>query len=407
MKIVQINSIVNSGSTGRIAEDIGRVMMANGYESVIAYGRFARLSDSRLLKIGSKADVISHGIRTLLLDEHGFGSRRATLDLIETIKIEKPDVIGLHNLHGYYINIEELFVFLKQAGVPIVWTLFDCWAFTGHCSYFDSIGCNKWQSQCFACPKYNKYPASLFRDNSKENFNQKKTIFSDVPNLTIVVHSDWLKQLVAKSFLQNYPIIKIHSGIDLERFAPQQNLNKIKLDLKLGNSIVILGVASLWDERKGLGDFIKLSCIIEKNQRILLVGLTKKQIQKLPKNIIGISRTENVEDLAQIYSLASVFVNPTWQDNFPTTNIEALACGTPVITYNTGGSPESIDDETGLVVEKGDINGLLKAINTILCQNKTHYSDKCRRRAEKLYNKDDRYKDYIKIFESLISIAEY
>lgn len=403
MKVLQINTTVNSGSTGRITEDIGKILIQNGYESFIAYGRGNRPSESKLIKIGSDLDVYAHGVKTLLTDKHGFGSKKATFNLIKQIELINPDVIGLHNLHGYYLNIEILFNFLSKSNIPVLWTLFDCWSFTGHCTYFDDINCDKWLTQCEKCPKHKKYPKSWV-DNSLHNFENKKYLFNSLENLELIVHSKWLANFVNKSFLHNHKIHVTPSGIDLSVFNLKNTKEFLTKKHNLKNKSVILGVASIWDKRKGLNDFIALSSLLDNELiQIVIIGLSKAQIKKLPTYIIGIERTENIEQLADYYNLADVFVNPTWQDNFPTTNIESLACGTPVITYNTGGSPESIDDNTGIVVNKGDIKGLKNAIDTVIYNGKNFYQTKCRKRAELLFDKNERYKDYINLYNSIIN----
>jgi putative colanic acid biosynthesis glycosyltransferase len=405
MKLLQLNSDVNSGSTGRIAEDIGKVLISKGHESYIGYGRGKRPSQSRLIRIGNQWDLINHGLKTAIFDRHGFGSVNATKALIKEIDNIKPDAIGLHNLHGYYLNIEVLFDYLNKLNIPLIWTLFDCWAFTGHCSYFDDINCNKWVTGCFSCPKTKKYPSSYFLDNSRRNFSDKRHLFTKVEKLHIVVHSQWLKGLVEQSFLNIYPVHHIFSGIDLEVFMPVTD-NNIRRKYNIVNKKIILGVASIWDTRKGLSDFIKLHKNFPKDYNLVLVGLTQKQIDALPSGIIGIERTESIYDLAALYSAADVFVNPTWQDNFPTTNLEALACGTPVVTYKTGGSPEAIDNHTGLVVEKGDVSGLANAITIILQNSKSTYSISCRERAESLFSNTKRFDDYISLYEKLIGQSQ-
>lgn len=401
MRILQINASVNSGSTGRIAEDIGKVLLANGHESYIAYGRGNRTSISQLIKIGNKADVYLHVFKTAVFDRHGFGSVSATKRLIAEIDRINPDVIGLHNLHGYYINIELLFNYLKKKQLPVLWTLFDCWAFTGHCSYFDNIDCKKWISECSQCPKKSFYPASYLFDKSTENYHQKRELFNSLDNLQLVVHSEWLNSLVEKSFLKNIRLNVIASGIDLDFFKPTKS--EIRKSLNLGDKKVILGCASIWDKRKGFDDFQQLALQFSDEYQIVLVGLNKKQLNNLDKRIVGFERTESVSQLAELYSISNVFVNPTYQDNFPTTNLEALACGTPVVTYNTGGSPEAIDDKTGVVVPKGDINALATAIISCCNVPKVKFSSFCRERAEKLYNKNDRYIDYLNIYSNLLS----
>lgn len=401
MKILQINTVVNSGSTGRIAEEIGQMAIKSGWVSYIAYGRNERPSTSNLIRIGNDKDVKLHGLQTRLFDRHGLGSKKTTSDFIKQIDNIKPDIVHLHNIHGYYINIEVLFNYLKNANVPVVWTFHDCWPITGHCSYFTFVGCEKWKTQCYSCPQKRGYPASYFIDRSKKNYNLKKELFSSLPNLTLAPVSQWLSGVLKESFLQNYPIKVINNGINTEVFKPSLSSDfRNKYGLK--DKFTLLGVANVWEERKGLKDFIELSKLLDSGYQIVLVGLTKKQIEQLPENILGIERTESVDALADIYSTSDVFINPTYEDNFPTTNLESLSCGTPVITYNTGGSPEAIDESTGIVVEQGNINKLVEAIYSIKKKGKQYYSDACESRAHKFYKKEDRYKEYIDLYESLL-----
>lgn len=390
MKVVQINTTVNSGSTGRIAEDIGRILLANGNESYIAFGRGLQGSQSNLIRVGSNTGVYLHGLKSLLLDRHGFGSRRATQELIKRINMLKPDVFGLHNIHGYFINIELLFNYIAQTRTPVVWTLHDCWPFTGHCSYFERTQCEKWKTECHKCPQIKHYPKSLI-DRSNSNFKLKRDSFTGLSNLTIVTPSHWLKGLVGQSFLSEYPIEVIHNGVDINCFKPVTSEKR---------KWIILGVASTWDSRKGLADFIALRSVLPEEYQIVLIGLTKKQINSLPNGISGIARTESIEELVQWYSKALVFVNPTYVDNFPTTNIEALACGTPVITYDTGGSPEAIDEFTGIVVKKGDILGVYEAIKEIEDIDLTTLTNCCRSRAVTFFNKDIQYTKYLSLYDS-------
>ena len=396
--VLQINTSVNSGSTGRIAEDIGQVLLTNGHQSYIAYGRGDRPSQSQLIKIGTKKDVIMHGLKTAIFDRHGFGSRTATEELIENIEKIQPDIIGLHNLHGYYLNIEVLFSFLKTSRIPVLWTLFDCWAFTGHCSYFDDFNCEKWKTKCHKCPKTHRYPKSYVFDNSIRNYEDKKGLFSGIENLHLLVHSQWLKGLVKQSFLSDLRVHHIPSGIDTSVFRPNDTKKNLLPDKK-----VVLGVANLWDARKGLKDLLNIADKLASNYQVVLIGLNKSQLKQLPKRVIGIARTESTKELAGYYSRADVFVNPTYQDNFPTTNLEALACGTPVVTYDTGGSPESIDQYTGITVKKGDIIGLELAIGRICDLGKSHFQTRCRERAMLHYNKNDRYQEYLHLYKSLLA----
>lgn len=402
MKLLQINTILNSGSTGRIAEDIGKVAMAAGFESYIAAGHTLRASKSKVIEIGSGLDRSLHRVKSILFDRHGFASLSATRRLVKLIEKIKPDVIHLHNIHGYYLNIKIIFDYLKRSPIPVVWTLHDCWPFTGHCTFFDRVNCNKWQTECNHCPNQEGYPRSIGLDQSRRNFYDKKRIFTGVKNLVIVTPSLWLANHVQHSFLSNYPVEVINNGVDLDLFPPAAFSEEVRKKYNLSDAPILLGVANTWDKRKGLSDFIELSKIIKSDVQIVLVGLSDKQLAGLPVKITGIKRTENSQELAALYATADLFINPTYVDNFPTTNIESLACGTPVITYKTGGSPEAIDDFTGFVTERADVGKMAEKIELILKNGKKLYVDACRQRAEQLFNKEDRYKDYINLYSRLI-----
>lgn len=400
-KILQINTTVNWNSTGRIAEDIGLLMQSKGWESYIAYSRGKPNSKSHLIQIGNKWDIYKHGIYTRIYDNHGLSSKQATINLVEQIKFLRPDIIHLHNIHGYYLNYQILFKYLSSINTPIVWTLHDCWSFTGHCSYYTFKKCERWKEGCYDCPQKSNYPASYLFDRSKKNYHNKKNSFTSVKNMTIVPVSNWLATDVQKSFLGKFPIKVIHNGIDLNTFSPCKPEQK---NIKKENKYIILGVASIWEERKGLTDFIKLRNFLPDNYSIVLIGLSKKQIKELPQNILGIERTSNVQELAQYYSNANVFINPTWEDNYPTTNLESLACGTPVITYQTGGSIEAIDEKTGIIVEPGNIKEL--AEKTKWMCNRANFEQvriDCRKRAVELFNKNNRYEDYYQLYMKLLN----
>lgn len=393
-RLLQINVTANWGSTGRIAEEIGVAAINAGWESYIAYGRQCNPSKSQLIKIGSQADVYCHVLLTKFFDRHGLASKHATRKFVSIIEELRPDLVHLHNIHGYYINYPILFTCLKELKTPVVWTLHDCWAFTGHCAYFSSIGCEKWKEKCGNCKLLSSYPVSLF-DNSIKNLVLKKHYFGECHDMTLVPVSDWLKGLVLESFLARNDIHTIHNGIDTNVFKPNKRNNSGKF--------IILGVANKWEQRKGLSSFYELRKELDDYYDIVLVGLSKKQIKSLPKGIKGIERTNSVEELAELYSMADAFVNPTYEDNFPTTNIEALACGTPVITYDTGGSPEAVDKSTGFVVDKGDIAGIVDAIGAIKERGRDYWRKACRHRAEQCFNKDRQYEQYIELYDRILS----
>ncbi len=400
-KIFQISSELNVGSVGRIAEQIGEEIIAANGESYIAYGRERRESASHAITIGNKWSVIRHVILTRFTDRHGFGSKKATENLIREIRKVNPDIIHLQHVHGYFVNIELLFDYLSSANIPVVWTFHDCWSFTGHCAYYEFIGCEKWKTQCEKCPQIDKYPKS-YRDNSYDNFLIKKRLFNAVPNLTIVPVSYWLGEETKKSFLNGNKIEVIQNGIDLETFNICEETD-IREKYHIGDKFLILGVANPWDERKGLKYFLRLAEMIPDDMQILLVGLEEKIIKTLPRNIIGLQRTGNVQELAELYSAADVFVNPTLEDTFPTTNLEALACGTPVITFQSGGSPEAVDEYTGIVVEKGNQQKLYNAVLEIYKNTKLRYKEHCRKRAVENFNKKNAFKKYIELYHSVLN----
>lgn len=395
-RLLQIDTCLGILSTGRITEGIGEIATAMGWECYVAHGaRYVGESNMSSYQIGTKIGEYFHYAQSLLCDRHGLGSIRATKRLIKKIEMDiKPDIIHLHCVHGYYLNYKILFEYLNSKNIPVVWTFHDCWAFTGHCAHFITSGCDKWKNGCNNCPLLSEYPKSLI-DNSTNNYIKKKKLFSSNDNLHIVAVSSWMKNLVDSSFLSGKDIRVINNGVDLNRFAPVEHNLTSKL---------LLGVASSWNNAKGLSDFYSIRESLPEDYEILLVGLTDKQIKALPNGIKGITRTESIEQLAELYSKAMVLVNPTYADTFPTVNIEALACGTPVITYNTGGSPEVIDSQTGIVVEQGDIDGIVNAIMTI--HKNPISSVKCRERAVKYFNKDERFWDYIHLYEELIYVKD-
>ena len=396
MKVLQIN-IFGNLSTGKIAVDIYRTLKANGHDGMVAFARNKISEDVPHIIIGSSVDVKLHGLMTRITDKTGLYSKKATKKFIDEIEKYKPDIVHLHNIHGYYINYEILFRYLKRKKIPVVWTLHDCWTFTGHCAYFDRIGCERWKTGCHHCPQKKSYPASYLIDNSSWNYNKKKEIFSDMPNLTIVSVAKWLDNLVGESYLKNYPRYVFHNGIDLTVFKPTASYFREQFHLK--DRIIILGVASTWDTRKGLADFIKLSDLLDDSYQIVVVGISKKQKNQLPSKIIGIERTNDIKELAGLYSTADIYANLTYEDVFPTTNLEALACGTPVLAYETGGCPEATNDTCGVIVRKGDIK---EAARTIIRMTGEYEEKKCLERA-KNFTKEKCFQKYIELYECILN----
>lgn len=391
MKILQINSTCGFGSTGRIAENILNTVLENGGEGLICYGRGEAPSGVPSYKIGSELLVRMHGVLSRVTDRQGFYSTNATKTLVQKIEEYDPDIIHLHNIHGYYLDIRVLFDYLKKCGKPIVWTLHDCWAFTGHCAYFTVSGCDKWKTGCNNCPSKKEYPQSLLLDNSEKNYNEKKELFTGLENITLITPSIWLSELVKNSFLREYSVKVINNGINTDIFKPAKSDFKKRYGIE--DKKVFLGVANVWEERKGLKDLMKLSTLLNENEKLVIVGLTEEQISKLPDGIIGLKRTENAKQLAEIYTAADVFFNPTYEDNYPTTNLEAICCGTPVVTYNTGGSPESLTGGRGITVPVGDVKAMFKAAQTLVGVKTDNPSE---------FDARKKYSEYEELYKNLL-----
>lgn len=399
MKIFEINS-VSYGSTGRIMFQIADTVKKYGgvaYTSSSFTKSRGEIFSKNHFQIGSAVGKVVHIILAKLTGRHGCFSRIATYRLLKKIEKVNPDVIHLHNIHGWYLNWKMLFDYLKKANIPVIWTLHDCWSFTGHCPHFEAVGCEKWKSGCNACGLYKSYPGCFF-DDSQFQYHYKKSCFTGVPNLTIVTPSHWLANLVKHSYLKEYKTVVINNGIDLNVFCPSPSDFRKKNGI-LKNQFMLLGVSLGWSIQKGIDVFIELANRLDEDKyKIVLVGTDDKLDRILPKNIISIHRTQNQQQLAEIYSAADLYVNPTREENFPTVNIESISCGTPVITFNTGGSPEIIDESCGKVVECDDIDGLESNIIDILNNNR-YSTHACIKRAS-LFNKDDKFMEYIKIFKS-------
>ncbi len=355
MKYLFINSVAGFGSTGRIAAEKCRELMKEGHQCVLAFGRDkANCEDLETVQIGTPLDVKRHALRCRLLDDHGFGSKAATKKFLQWVKEYDPDVIWLHNIHGYYLHIGLLFDYLRTCGKEIRWTLHDCWAFTGHCAYFDFARCEKWKTGCHHCPQKGSYPQSLLRDNSRFNYEEKKRLFTGIPNMSLIVPSYWLKERVQRSFLRDYPVEVVYNTIDREVFKPTPGT--FRADHGLERKKIVLGVASVWDARKGLADFVALSKLLPEPYQIVLIGLTPGQIEALPENILGLPRTNSMEALVQAYSEADVFVSPSTEETFGMTAMEARCCGTEAIVYKDTACEEIVNQFGGIAVERGAEN---------------------------------------------------
>ena len=396
MKVLQIN-IFGNLSTGRIAVDIYRTLRQCGYEGKVAFARNTIAEDVPYIRIGNKMNVYADGILTRITDRAGFFSKRATRKLIEEIRTYAPDIIHLHNLHGYYIHVEELFDFLREYKKPVVWTLHDCWSYTGHCCYYSMAHCDRWKTQCHNCPQKKAYPGSLFIDNSRENYRKKKEIFTSLPDLHLVTVSDWLKAEVEQSFLKDIPCSTIYNGIDLDVFKPTKSNFREKYGIK--DNYIVLGVASTWDVRKRLKDFIALSGMLGSRYKVVVVGVNEQEKKQLPPNMIGISRTDSVLELAGIYTAADVFFNASVEETFGLPTVEALACGTPVVVYDETAVPEVVDSSVGYIVKAGDLKTVQEKIRQ-LAEERSVNSSQCRKKAA-VYEKNEQYHKYIELYEKL------
>ncbi len=398
MKVVEINMCEN-GSTGKIMLNIAKCVRDNGGEALSFSTYHFSKRKYKLEDIdfhyyyGSQFEANIHYILGRIFDNNGFYSHKGTKELIAQIEKFSPDVIHIHNLHRFCINLPLLFNYFKNTNKNVVWTLHDCWSFTGHCAHFAISKCEKWKEGCNKCKYIQCYP-KVEIDRSKGNYKRKKEMFTGLTNMTIVTPSNWLKNLVGESFLNQYPIEVINNGIDLNIFKPRAYCEKINY---LKSYHIVLGVSFSWGYSKGLDVFNELPNILPENYRIVLVGVDSNSIKDLDSKIIPIKRTNNQEELAAIYSAAEVFVNPTREDTFPTVNIESLACGTPVITFDSCGSPEIIDETCGFVIDREDVKALAEKV-IFTCEKKPFKEEDCVNRAS-AYNKDKCFKQYVKLFE--------
>ena len=398
-KVLFIN-LGNFGSTGTIMKGIGESAESNDFCCYYAY------PGTQLNKPRESNDIIiCSAIMRKVAEKIGYytGLKGGwlffeTKRLMKRIDEIKPEIIHLHNLHDTYVHLPLLFNYIKKRKVPIVWTLHDSWAFTGHCPYFTMAKCDKWKIGCHDCPNYRDYPSSFF-DNSKRMWKLKKKWFTGVENMTIVTPSQWLADLVKQSFLGEYPVRVIHNGIDLAVFKPTPSDFREKYQIRKEKKI-LLGVAFDWGIRKGLDVFVELlKRLAPEKYQIVLVGTDEQVDRQLPTNIISIHRTQNQTELAEIYTAADVFVNPTREEVLGLVNIEANACGTPVITFNTGGSPECINEKSGMVIPYGDIDAMKESIEYI-CDNSSFSEKDCIARAAS-FDQKKKYREYLDLYETI------
>ena len=392
MRILEINT-VNFGSTGHIMLQIADLARAEGHEAVCCfYARRNKPADANTIYIGNK---ISHNLHKKFSKYTGYNGRLSiisTWNFLRKVKKFNPDIIHIHNLHDRFINVPMLFKFIKKNDIRVIWTLHDCWSFTGQCVHFTIAGCDKWKTGCHDCPQIHVYPASNV-DRTKKMWELKKQWFTGVKDMTIVTPSVWLSNLVKESYLKDYSVKVINNGIDIGVFKPTESDFRAKNNLE--GKFIILGVASIWEKRKGIDVFIELAKRLDDRFKIVLVGTNDEDDKTLPDNILSIHRTSNQKELAEIYSSADLFFNPTREENYPTVNMESIACGTPVMTFKTGGSPEIIDDKTGVVVED-DIDAVEQKIISI-CETRPFDPADFEKRA-KDFSADDKFAQYLRLF---------
>ena len=357
MRTAFINSVAGYGSTGRIVDQLAQMPDIEGR---IYYGRKKNLAAAETFRFNGFAGSAAHAVKTFLLDGQGFANAKETARMIDDLRTFAPDLIHLHNLHGYYLNVEVLFRFLKDSGIPVIWTMHDCWAFTGHCAHYESVGCEQWKTECRNCPALRHYPVTFNGHHVRDNYRKKREVFASLPvsQLTLVTPSQWLKEQLAESFLNQYECVHIPNGIDLSRFQPQERTPD--------GVFRILAVAGQWYPEKGWNDLKRLAGMLGENERLIVVGVSAKQKREIEgERVTAIEHTDSVEALAELYSGADVLLNPTYEDTFPTVNIEAQACGCPVVTYRTGGSPEMLAEKTGIVVPRGDLQAMYRAVQDL------------------------------------------
>lgn len=395
MKVLFVNLVYGVGSTGKIIADIMNLLKKYGNDVKALYGTGSVSENKDAVKISGGFGYYFHNLMSRFTDHAGLYSWRATRKLIREIQDFRPDIIHLHTLHGFYVNYEMLFRFLKKANIPVVWTLHDCWTFTGHCTHFSQAKCMQWQTECRDCILLHRYPQCYFKGDVKRNYLRKKSAFTGVKNLVITTPSQWLANQVRQSFLQNYPILVIPNGIDRTIFHPQSSSLREKYHLK--DKKIILGVANAWNARKGLNDLLLLADRLGSTYQVVLIGLTERQLPDIPSNVLGLLRTANQTELAQWYTAADVFVNPTYEETFGLTTVEAQACGTPVIVYETDGCPETIAPGNGLLVTQGDMQALENAVRDVADGRWYANPQKIAQ-----FDKNSVYQKYIKLYNNIL-----
>jgi len=399
MRIFQLNTVCGIKSTGRIAVEIGKLVEADGGQCLIGCGANYVPPEAEHMAVKTLS-VTKRRLYSLLIR---LFDAETCFNLIGTIRLTKemdrfaPDVVHLHNIHGGYLHAGVLFRYLKKKNIPVVWTLHDCWPFTGHCAHFSYIGCEKWKTQCASCPQKGRYPICIGLDGSRRNHARKRKLFTSLNNLTMVAPCEWMRQPLEQSYMKKHAVRTIYNGVDLQSFRPTESDLRVRFGLE--NCRLVLAAASDWDERKGLKYLIQAAQKLGKDYRFVVVGLSSAQVAALPDGMIGIEHTANVNELAQWYTAADCFANPTLEDNMPMVNLEALASGTPVVTFRTGGCPEAVDADTGIVVDQADVDGLCEAIRRITPKTDAR-KEACLQRAQ-FFSAARTFESYLNLYREL------
>ena len=404
MKVLQINVVCGQGSTGRIAVDIANMLKSKGEEAYIAYGYGTTVyQDSYRITTNTETRINAHIYAHLGLQ--GRGTKYGTKKLLNWIDSIQPDIIHLHNIHGSYVNYPLLFKYIIEKNIPVVWTIHDCWPVTGACAHFVLAKCNKWEKGCSSCSYKGPYKEQSLIDNAKNTYQVKRKLFTSVPRMRLVPVSQWMNNVLKKSFLKGVQSTVIYNGIDLGVF--RFRASDIKRTIGVNGRSIILGVASQWGDMKGLNDYFRLNVLKPEDCTIVLVGLSSEQIENLPNGIIGITRTKDITELAELYSAADVTLSLSYAESMGLTLVESMSCGTPVVTYDNTAQPELVTPNTGYVVKTGRVDDVAICVSKIICKGRRFFSSACRNRVEKLFNKEDRYQDYYSEYRKLLNESNY
>lgn len=400
-RLLLINVALNWGSTGKITEGIGTLAQSQGWDVYVAHGaRYKDPSNTVSIQVSSRVGEWIHFLGSFLFDSQGLGSRCDTRRFLKKVEKIKPDIVHIHNIHGCFINYPLLFTYLKEHNIPVVWTLHDCWAITGHCTHFMRTNCMKWQKGCNHCPQKRTFPTTCFLDRTERNYSLKKALFTSLQVMHITTVSNWLKGIAEASYLRKYPISVVPNGIKTDLFTREPS--DIKERYGIQGKRLLLAVAIGLDERKGLYDYIKLAESLPKDYKLMLVGLTKEEQNSLPKSILSMGRTKGAKELAAYYSAADVLLSLSYEETFGLTIVEAMSCGTPAIVYNNTAQPELITPETGKIVPTGDVEAVIKAIKEICSKPKESYFEACHRHGLE-YDEKMSFQNYLDIYSAILN----